>query len=276
MVIDESGGLHQRVHRGRPDELEAAFAQLLAERRGLRGDGWELAPAGRARTVRGIRGEPTTPEHAGQGLVWSAILRQTDVAGSTSSFISTEDTSRAVLAAHPWNMGGGGAADVQADIEEGRDTLGTKVFQIGFSVVTGADEAFACGGPRDLRRSIGSDGRPFVSGEDVSDYRIRPALNAIWPYDDEFKALPLQAGTRLFKHFWSLRTILSNRKLYGKPFLETGLKWHEYGEVNPNKQRIPLSLTFAEVASHNHFVIDFNENVFSQTAPVIKFPPSTN
>ena len=228
------------------------------------------------RTVRGIRGEPTTPEHAGEGLVWSAIFRQTDLAGSTSSFISTEDTSRTVLAVHPWNMGGGGAADVQADIEEGRDTLGSKVFQIGFSVVTGADEAFACGGPRDLRRLIGSDGRPFVSGEDVRDYRIRPALNAIWPYDDEFRSVPIQAGTGLAKHFWSLLTVLSNRKLYGKPFLETGLKWHEYGEVNPNKQRIPLSLTFAEVASHNHFVIDFNENVFSQTAPVIKFPPGTN
>lgn len=224
------------------------------------------------RTVRGIRGEPTTPENAAQGLVWSAIVAQTDLPKSASAFISTEDTPRNVLASHPWNMGGGGAADVQALIEEGGDTLGSKVFQIGFSVVTGADEAYACGNACDLRRLTGSDGRPFVSGEDVRDYRIRSVLNAIWPYDAEFKSIPLEPGTQLHKHFWRLRTSLSNRKLYGQPFLETGLNWYEYGEVNPNKQRIKLSLTFAEVASHNHFAIDFGRNVFSQTAPVIKLP----
>ena len=239
--------------------------------------GRNRSPVGTSvRTVRGIRGEPITPENPAEGLVWSAILKQTDLASSTSSFISTEDTTRTALAIHPWNMGGGGAAGVQSILEDGQETLGHKVFQIGFSVVTGADEAFACGSSSDLRRLFGFEGRPFVSGEDVRDYRIRPMLNAIWPYDAEFRATPLKEGTALFKHFWSLRTNLSNRKLYGQPFLGTGLKWHEYGEVNPNKQRITLSITFAEVASHNHFAIDFGVNVFSQTAPVIKFPSDFN
>jgi hypothetical protein len=35
----------------------------------------------------------------------------------------------------------------------------------------------------------------------------------------------------------------------------------------------PLSIAFAEVATHNHFVLDRGGKVFKQTAPVIKLPP---
>ena len=72
------------------------------------------------RTVRGVRGEPAAPEDPARGLVWSAIIAQTDLDNSESAFISTEDTPRETLAGHPWNLGGGGAADVQSTIEEDR------------------------------------------------------------------------------------------------------------------------------------------------------------
>ena len=39
------------------------------------------------------------------------------------------------------------------------------------------------------------------------------------------------------------------------------------------RYRIPLSIVFAEVATHNHFVLDRGGKVFKQTAPVIKLPP---
>ena len=69
------------------------------------------------RTVRGIRGEPAAPEDPAQGLVWSAILAQTDLSHSSGDFISTEDTPRAALAQPSVEHGGGGAAEVQALIE---------------------------------------------------------------------------------------------------------------------------------------------------------------
>ncbi|MBD4112532.1 hypothetical protein GUH67_22450, partial [Xanthomonas citri pv. citri] len=34
--------------------------------------------------------------------------------------------------------------------------------------------------------------------------------------------------------------------------------------------RTPLSIAFAEVATHNHFVLDRGGKVFKQTAPMIK------
>ncbi|MBK8540418.1 MAG: BREX-2 system adenine-specific DNA-methyltransferase PglX [Ardenticatenia bacterium] len=39
--------------------------------------------------------------------------------------------------------------------------------------------------------------------------------------------------------------------------------------------RTPLSITFAFVATHNHFVLDRGGKVFNRTAPVIKLPPET-
>ena len=38
--------------------------------------------------------------------------------------------------------------------------------------------------------------------------------------------------------------------------------------------RTPLSIVFAFVATHNHFVLDRGGKVFKQSAPVIKLPPS--
>src|SRR5207249_4223059 len=40
----------------------------------------------------------------------------------------------------------------------------------------------------------------------------------------------------------------------------------------PEKYRTPLSITFAFVSTHNHFVLDRGGKVFKQSAPVIKLP----
>ena len=40
----------------------------------------------------------------------------------------------------------------------------------------------------------------------------------------------------------------------------------------PDRYRSPLSITFAFVATHNHFVLDRGGKVFKQTAPIIKLP----
>jgi hypothetical protein len=69
------------------------------------------------RTVMGIRGEPGTPNDPANGQVWSAIVAQTDQAGSTSAFISVSDLSRSTLNRHPWSIGGGGAAELKQAIE---------------------------------------------------------------------------------------------------------------------------------------------------------------
>ena len=56
----------------------------------------------------------------------------------------------------------------------------------------------------------------------------------------------------------------------------SGKFWYEHLERYTGKLRTPLSITFADVATHNHFVLDRGGKVFNRTAPVIKLPPGTN
>ena len=42
--------------------------------------------------------------------------------------------------------------------------------------------------------------------------------------------------------------------------------------VSLDKFRTPLSIAFAFVATHNHFVLDRGGKVFKQSAPIIKLP----
>jgi hypothetical protein len=58
----------------------------------------------------------------------------------------------------------------------------------------------------------------------------------------------------------------------GKTKVEAGLKWYEYGRLTHSKLRTPLSIAFAFVATHNHFVLDRGGKVFNRSAPIIKLP----
>ena len=60
-----------------------------------------------------------------------------------------------------------------------------------------------------------------------------------------------------------------------KSQLERGLHWFEFSMFFHKRYREPRSITFAEVATHNNFVLDANGRVFKQTAPIIKLKAQT-
>ena len=45
--------------------------------------------------------------------MWSAIVRQIDLPGSQSEFVSVGDSPRELFHKHPWSIGGGGAAELK-------------------------------------------------------------------------------------------------------------------------------------------------------------------
>ena len=47
--------------------------------------------------------------------------------------------------------------------------------------------------------------------------------------------------------------------------------WYEWHQLSEDR-RHPLSIAFAFVATHNHFVLDRGGKVFNRSAPVIKLP----
>ena len=230
---------------------------------------------GVVRTVRGIRGEPGAPDEPAQGQVWTAIVAQTDECGSVSGFISVEDTSRTALETHPWNMGGGGAADLQAAIESERKVLGTIVNAIGFGAVTREDDAYLMPPGTAIRHGIPAPYiRPMIEGENVRDYRLKIDAEAIWPYNRNTNNAEGCSQTERF--LWPARSSLIGRVAYGLTQLERDLQWFEYSMFFKNRFAEPLTITFGEVATHNHFVLDRGGKVFNRTAPVIKLPAGTD
>ena len=230
--------------------------------------------AGTIRTVMGIRGEPTTPDDPARGLVWSAIVRQIDEPGSQSAFVSVADSERAAFHRHPWSIGGGGAAELKEQLDEVGTPLSAITDNIGFVCITKADDVFAqharvfarlrC----ELVRIL-----PFGIGEEVRDWAIAPGESVIFPYDENIETIIISDFPNLQRFMWRFQTELENRKVFGgQTYREAGKPWHEYGQIPVERAKIPLSITFGEVATHNHFVLDRGGKVFNRSAPVIKLP----
>lgn len=229
--------------------------------------------AGTIRTVMGIRGEPATPNDPAQGLVWSAITSQIDQPGSQSEFVSVADSSRELFAKHPWSIGGGGAAELKEQLEEGAEgRLGELADAIGITAVTGEDQLFMQPASA-LRRTNIELQRPLVEGDVIRDWTITSPMSSVWLYDHNFDLTALEALPHTAQLFWQFKSAICRRKRFGTPLVERGFTWYEWQELYRDKLRTPLSIVFAEVATHNHFVLDRGGKVFNRTAPVVKLPP---
>jgi hypothetical protein len=224
------------------------------------------------RTVMGIRGEPSRPDDPTKGLVWSAIVNQVDEAGSESDFVSVTDTSRTQFASHPWSIGGGGAAELRTLVEQRAiSRLVGSLSVVGFGAIAGEDDVYIMSGRQALRLGgMLSPSRALGEGETVRDWRVNPTPSILFPYSGEQLIPELPAG--LTRHFWRYRSTLVARSAFGKSIAQHGLEWFEYIMFFKERYRTPLSITFAFVATHNHFVLDRGGKVFNRSAPVIKLP----
>jgi hypothetical protein len=227
------------------------------------------------RTVLGIRGEPAPPDDPSKGHVWQAVVSQIDEAGSESEWLSASDSPRINFLKHPWSIGGGGIADLKDLVESAAEiTLGQSVEEIGYGAVTREDEAFVM--PRDvlLRHSIQTQNlKTFIEGETVRDWQFVDPRFSVWPYDE--KTLGAIEEQNHIRFLWPNRASLSSRVAYGMTQIQRGLRWFEYSMFFRDRFINPLTISFAEIATHNNFTFECNPCVFSQTAPVIKPNPET-
>ncbi|MCA1704837.1 MAG: BREX-2 system adenine-specific DNA-methyltransferase PglX, partial [Actinobacteria bacterium] len=226
------------------------------------------------RIVMGIKGEPSTPPDPAKGLVWTAIVDQVDEAGSESEFVSVGDTDRTRFAYHPWSIGGGGASELKDRLDNAshhqlRDVLS----DLGRTVHTGEDDAYLMPRAAAKTRQWQPAVLPLIEGEALRDYEDRAETLALFPYTTvgvalEEDALPITVARR----FWLLRPNLRARLNFGATNEDRGLRWFEYSMFFSNRFRSSLSIAFAFVATHNHFVLDRGGKVFNRSAPVIKLP----
>lgn len=224
------------------------------------------------RAVMGKRGEMGTPPDPARGKVWSSIVAGWNAVGWENDFVSVADVPRETLANHPWSLGGGGAAELMTRIvSAGRQRLRDLGLDVGRTMHTGLDEPFYIdeSGPQALLTSS----LPLARGEDVRDWVVRTPSRVIAPYDDAFRQVvesDLPPAVRAW--LWRAKAALAARVDFGKSLSERGLGWFEWSMFFRGRLTQKRGISFAVVATHNHFAYVNDYVVFNSKAPVIKLP----
>jgi hypothetical protein len=208
----------------------------------------------------------------GEGPYWRGVVEHIDDSSWDDEWITVTDLDRSLLAIHPWSLTGGGAIDLREHLDNAAvTTLASRVSEIGFGAVTREDSAFMVGDGVLRRRGVEPQHRrAIVEGDAARDWAINDPIMSLWPYDPASLKAYADLGTSQL--LWPYKRLLSDRVAYGNTQLERGLTWFEYSMFFVKRFKKALSIAFAEVATHNHFVLDFGGKVFKQTAPVIKLP----
>ncbi|MEV7884030.1 BREX-2 system adenine-specific DNA-methyltransferase PglX [Streptomyces sp. NPDC002817] len=226
------------------------------------------------RAVLGIRGEPSQPKNAAEGLVWSAIVDQHDRPGSGSAWVSAIDSPRSKLAQFPWSLSGGGAGELADGIASGREKLGSRAVSIGRTTATGADDAFFLPDLGTAQR-LGDEStiRTLITGDVVRDFRFTGSVTVRNPYSGQDNRISIDHDSHLVTHsLWPFRTQLTNRVIFGKTVIENDYPWYCHLENYSSKLTTAKGISFAFVSTHNHFTLDTQSRLFNRTAPVIKLP----
>src|SRR5207245_1607902 len=92
--------------------------------------------------------------------------------------------------------------------------------------------------------------RPLMIGEAVRDWGAAPE-NLIWyPYDERLGDAGLPA------ELWSWRQLLAERRTFQGNMADAGLEWWDYMQYTASPYTTPLSIVFADIATHNHYILD--------------------
>jgi len=226
------------------------------------------------RAVMGKRGESKTPDDPAKGKVWASIAEGWGRIGFENEYVTVADVPRATLAQHPWSLGGGGASDLRLAIE-GASPRRLRAFAEAIGLSTNLKQAEVYESyPAALKSGREIHLVDMVIGERVRDFAVSGSNSILFPYDVGDPSIPLRLSPKngAFNHFWRYRRLLLERRSTGfKTIRERGLLFYEYAFHFPQTYLRP-TITFAFVATHNHFVLRQGGSVFKQSAPVIQLP----
>lgn len=222
------------------------------------------------RAVLGTRGEPGQPKDPAQGLVWRSIADHIDDVGFENEFISRVELESQQLCVHPWSLTGGAAPEIaeRIDATAAERVLSRLRVDIGMTDLTGEDDAFIV--PRVMRRGPGGMRVGIVLGDEVRDFSDEHDNDVFLPHVPGGSSI--DESVESIRWFWPNKRVLRSRLYFGQTPAQRGLRWFDHAMFFSRRHETPLSLTFAFVATHNHFVLDRGGKVFKQSAPVIKLP----
>ncbi|MFJ4908239.1 BREX-2 system adenine-specific DNA-methyltransferase PglX [Streptomyces sp. NPDC093249] len=221
------------------------------------------------RTVRSVQGEPSAPKNGEDGMVWSAIVKQIDQPGSIGPWVTVDDLERGrYFGRQPWVLDDGGLELVEQLNSRANGQLGNLSDAIGRSTHTGLDDAFYMPASAAKTHGVSTSSVPVVLGDGVRDFEINAPTSTFFPYDSDGQ--PCRVDDQGARFLWPNRHVLQRRIDFGQTPAERGLRWFDHSMFFPKRYATPLGISFAFVATHNHFVLDRGGKVFKQSAPVIK------
>lgn len=228
------------------------------------------------RAVLGVRGEPSTPPVAADGRVWREIAGHVTDTAFRGDFVMVSDEPRQRFAHHPWSLASGDSDALQQILEESAELRPNKVsVRIGYFGDTHADDAFVTTWSVVRRLGDASSFRRLVAGNAVRDYVLQDRTPVFFPYDADHQLRRPDELERSLRWLWPLRTELGARKTFGgESYAKSGRAWYAWHQLPPDVDTSPVSVAYAEIASHNHFFMDRDGLAFARTAPIIKFPSS--
>ena len=220
--------------------------------------------------VMGKKGDP--PGKAGK--VWESVVSSQRRPGFEDEYISVAMCARATLARHPWSIGGGGAAELKAHLESRAPcALAEFTAVAGFASFPGADGVFVLRPGAAERRGLPGDiVKPLVTGDSVRNWGISPTEEAIAPYGADHQLVPESRLALGQGHFWAMRSIvLATTGFGGETRSDAGADYWSWYRWIAGRYDVALTITFGEVATHNHFALARLPGVvFNQTAPIIQ------
>ncbi|MES5821516.1 BREX-2 system adenine-specific DNA-methyltransferase PglX [Streptomyces sp. RG80] len=231
------------------------------------------------RTVRSIQGEPKAPETGEAGLVWNAIVNQIDDSSLPSQWVSVDDLDRdRYFEKHPWMLANGGLEFVEQIKSSSPSRLSGSTSRLGVFGMTNADDIMLTTWPEWSRRGCESDfAKDLALGDELRDWNRTGDTLSFYPYtsDLELRDLPTDSGAH--KWLWPGRTTMGNRATFSKgTYFSDGRSWYEWHQVTPSHGAHEWTITFAFVATHNHFSLDRSGMLFKQSAPIIKLRASAS
>jgi hypothetical protein len=231
------------------------------------------ARAATVRTVRSVQGEPSAPKNGDPGRVWTSIVQQIDQPGSPGQWVSVDDLDRGrYFGKQPWVLADGGL-ELLDQLDKSSKAPLRKLIEppIGRAVRVGADGAYLRPLRSTYQTTVNRKGiRPFMTGDVVRDWQADPEEAILFPYTKEVD--PADFKTEL----WPARRVLETRRTFQGDMAAAGLSWWHYMQYTASAYDTPLSITFAFVATQNHFALDRGGRVFNRHAPVIKLPEGSS
>jgi hypothetical protein len=222
--------------------------------------------------VLGKRGETEVPAEPQEAPVWAEIVAHHDAAGFEGMHISVERIRASELASHPWILSGGGGRALFFSLSGPLSKkLAAYTDDVGFASFPGMKDAFEMpiAGARCLRVPE-SFIRTLVRGTSIRDWSLDGSSFAVAAYDletHELVARPkLGAGAQ---YFWRLRTTIGGTTDFdGSTRADAADDYWGWYRWQTERYQRPFRISFAFVATHNHFFLDRGGPVFDRSAPI--------